>query len=111
MITTPTTLDIPLRTDAGGKIRVGESGVLLEIVIHAFQRGETPESIVESYPTLKLADVYAVLAYYLTHRSQVDRYMQNAEGAIARLEREIEASYTAKTRALRARLRARGKAQ
>ncbi len=111
MITTPTTLNVPLRTDAHGKIRVGETGVLLEIVIHAFQRGETPESIVESYPTLKLADVYAVLAYYLAHREQVETYLQRAEAAVARLQEEVETTYTPETRALRARLRARRKAR
>jgi hypothetical protein len=52
---------VPLRQDADGVVRVGDSRVLLELVIRAFQQGATPESIVQSYNTLKLADVYAVL--------------------------------------------------
>ena len=36
----------PLREDAAGAVRVGDSRVLLELVIHAFQDGATPETIV-----------------------------------------------------------------
>ena len=49
----------PLREDASGALRVGNSRVLLELVIRAFQDGATPESIVQRYSTLALADVYA----------------------------------------------------
>ena len=76
MIVTPAALDVPLRTDQQGKIRVGATRVLLELVIHAFQQGETAEGIIDSYPTLKLADVYAVIACYLTHHAEVDAYMR-----------------------------------
>ena len=44
--------------------RVGQSQVLLELVL-AFQRGETAEGIVRSYPALRLADVYSVIGRYL----------------------------------------------
>jgi uncharacterized protein (DUF433 family) len=51
----------PLNEDASGALRVGSSRVLLEIVVRAFQDGATPETIVQRYSTLELADVYAVL--------------------------------------------------
>lgn len=38
----------PLREDETGAIRVGNSRVLLEIVIRAFQNGASPESIYQS---------------------------------------------------------------
>ena len=107
MVVPPVAIDVPLRTDAHGKLRVGGTRVLLEFVIHAFQQGETAEGIVDSYPTLKLADVYAVLAYYLTHRPEVDAYVRQADEAAGRIQRETEAHYTPETLALRARLRAR----
>jgi uncharacterized protein (DUF433 family) len=99
-------LDVPLKTDEHGKLRVGNTRVLLELVIHAFQQGETAEGIVDSYPTLKLADVYAVLAYYLMHRDEVDAYMRQANENADRIQREIEMNYAPETLALRARLRA-----
>src|SRR5207247_1032826 len=67
---------VAFREDHNGVIRVGESRVLLELIIHAYQQGETPEGIVDCYDTLNLADVYAIIAYYLDHREEVDRYLR-----------------------------------
>lgn len=106
MVITPVAIDVPLRTDEHGKLRVGSTRVLLDLVIHAFWQGETAEGIVDSYPTLRLADVYAILAYYLTHRAEVDAYVEQANKASERIQSEIEAHYTPETLALRARLRA-----
>jgi uncharacterized protein (DUF433 family) len=106
MIDTPT-LTVPLRTDELGKIRVGNSRVLLELVIHAYYAGETPESIVDSYPTLKLGDVYAVLSYYFEHPDEIDAYVQAQDVRADALMREVEANLSPQARALRARLRAR----
>lgn len=100
-------MDNPLRRDEHGKIRVGDTRVLLELVIHAFDRGETPEEIVDSYSSLKLADVYAVIAYYLTHRVEINDYMRQAEKTAERIQHEVEAEYSSETLALRARLRSR----
>ena len=61
----PLTLPVTLWEEPPGVLRVGKSRVLLELVIHAYQQGETPEAIVEMYDTLDLADVFAVIAYYL----------------------------------------------
>lgn len=91
MLILPSTLALPFYTDPDGAIRVGSSRVLLEIVIRAFRRGATPEGIVDSYPTLTLADVYAVIAYYLQHRAEVDEYVARVEEAGQQLRQEIEA--------------------
>lgn len=106
MIATPATMDVPLRTDERGAIRVGDTRVLLQLVIYAFNQGESAESIVDSYSSLKLADVYAVIAYYLTHRAEVDAYIAQKDAEAERLRKEIEASYTPEQLALFARLRA-----
>lgn len=65
----------PLRRDTSGALRVGNSRVLLELVIRAFQDGATPETIAQRYPTAALADVYAVIAYYLRHREDIEAYL------------------------------------
>ncbi len=77
----------PLREDADGVLRVGNSRVLLELVIRSFQDGATAETIVQRYSTLALADVYAVIAYYLRHRSEVDEYL-NRRDETAEVARE-----------------------
>src|SRR5271166_1941498 len=54
---------VPLREDEYGAIRVGNTRVLLDVVIHAFREGASAEGIVESYDALNLADVYAVISH------------------------------------------------
>ena len=80
----------PLSEDADGALRVGESRVLLELVIQAFQDGATPEAIAEGYSTLKLSDVYAVIAYYLRHRTEIDEYLTRREFQANEVRRKIE---------------------
>ena len=85
-------IPIPLREDADGALRVGRSRVLLEMVIHAFDKGESPESIVDSYSTLSLGDVYAVIAYYLANRGTVQNYLALREREADEIRAKIEAS-------------------
>ena len=48
------------------------------------ENGVTPEDMVRAYDTLVLADVHAVIAYYLRHRDEVRAYLkQRAEEAEA----------------------------
>ena len=66
---------IPLTTSSDGVVRVAKSRVPLETVVRAFHQGATPEEIVQDFPSVTLAQVYAVLAYYLAHRDDVDAYV------------------------------------
>jgi uncharacterized protein (DUF433 family) len=70
---------LPLRKDETGAIRVGDSRVLLETVIRAFQDGASPESIVHRYSTLSLSDVYTTIGYYLRHQDTVEAYLTQRE--------------------------------
>jgi uncharacterized protein (DUF433 family) len=69
----------PLQEDETGAIRVGNSRVLLETVIRAFQDGASPESIVHRYSTLSLSDVYTAIGYYLRHQDAVEAYLNQRE--------------------------------
>ena len=82
---------VPLREDPAGVLRIGDSRVLLEVVVHAFQCGATPETIVQSYDTLSLADVYAVLAYCLTHQEQIDEYLHRCDADAVDVRRRVQA--------------------
>jgi uncharacterized protein (DUF433 family) len=79
----------PLSEDASGALRVGESQVLLELVIRAFQDGAAPESIVQRYSTLSLMDVYSVIAYYLRHREEVELYLERREQEAAEVHQRV----------------------
>lgn len=106
MISMPQAVDVPLQTDKNGVIRVGGTRVPLETVIHAFQRGATPEQIVISFPVLKLADVYTVIAYYLQQRHSVDEYVRQADEEAEQIRAESAANQPDMT-AIRNRLLAR----
>ena len=99
----------PLREDAAGALRVGDSRVLLELVIRAFQDGATPETIVQRYSTLTLYDVYAVIAYYLRHRVEIEEYLVQRERKAEEVRQRIE-SQQGDLSEIRARLLARRQA-
>lgn len=81
----------PLSVDARGTVRVGGTRVTLETVIGAHKRGDSPQAIVESYPSLDLADVYGVIGYYLRNRADVDAYLAAVEREAERMRSRIEA--------------------
>jgi uncharacterized protein (DUF433 family) len=66
---------IPLKTDMDGVVRVGETRVTLDTVIMAFKEGAAAEEIVSQYPSLGLAEVYAVIGYYLQQQPEVEAYL------------------------------------
>ena len=88
----PLTVAVPLSEDPAGVFRVGTSRVLLELVLRAFQRGESPESIVRSYRSLALADVYAVIRRYLADPAPFDDYLRQCDQTAAEVRSNIEAS-------------------
>jgi uncharacterized protein (DUF433 family) len=75
----------PLKLDQDGVLRVGGTRVPLDTVIHAHERGETPEEIVENFDTLKLPDVYLVIGYYLHHRAEIRVYLDEREKEAERM--------------------------
>jgi uncharacterized protein (DUF433 family) len=96
---------VPLRPDAGGVIRVGASRVALDTVAAAFDRGATPEEIVQQYPTLGLADVYSVLGYLLRHQAEVAAYLRERAAQASVVRQANEGRFEAQ--GVRARLLAR----
>jgi uncharacterized protein (DUF433 family) len=80
----------PLREDSSGALRVGDSRVLLEMVIQTFQDGATPETIAQQYSSLNLSEVYSVIAYYLRHRDEVEEYLAQREVKAKSVRRQIE---------------------
>jgi len=104
MIQLETTQTVPLRMEEGGAIRVGNTGVTLDVVIARFKDGDTAEDIQQSFPTLRLKDVYAALACYLAHQEEVESYLRERDAEAAELRRFWENHPKSST--LRARLRA-----
>jgi hypothetical protein len=78
-------------------------------VLRAFKAGSTPEAIVQSYDTLKLADVYAVVSRYLIDSAPFEDYLRRCDEAAAQTRDMIEQAQGPQGN-LRQVLLARGKA-
>lgn len=90
MIKTPLFEPVPLTMTLEGVLRVGKTRVTLDTVIYTYREGATPEEIVLRYDTLELADVHAVIAYYLRHETEVNAYLEASEKQAEAIRAEIE---------------------
>jgi uncharacterized protein (DUF433 family) len=60
-----------------GEYRIRGSRVSLASLVAAFRSGDSPETIArEAFPTLKLEQVYGAIAFYLSHRADLDTYLE-----------------------------------
>ena len=62
----------------GPGYRLTGSRVSLDSIVYCFKEGQSPESIVQSFPTLRLEQVYGAITYYLAHRSDIDAHLEQA---------------------------------
>jgi len=74
---------VPLDVDSQGVLRVRGTNVTLDMVVEVYRAGKTAEEIARHYPSLRLADVYAVLTYYLRHPTEVDTYIRRRQEKMA----------------------------
>lgn len=98
---------VPLHYDKYGVVRVIGSRVTLDTIVNYFEQGESPEDIVDGFPTLRLADVYAIVSYYLKNKMAVRAYLREREKRAQTLRKKVEAH--SNTRDLKKRLVARRK--
>src|SRR5690348_10451483 len=80
----------PLRVVEGGAVRVGKTRVSFDLVVEGYEDGMTPEDMIRAYDTLKPADVYGAIAYYLRHRDEVQAYLKRREERAEALRAKIE---------------------
>ena len=84
---------IPLKMQPDGIVRVGETRVTLDTVVVTFKQGATAEEIVYQYPSLQLADVYAVISFYLRHQEEVEAYLQRRQQRATEIRQQNQAKF------------------
>jgi uncharacterized protein (DUF433 family) len=84
---------IPLQADSAGVVCVAGTRVTLQTVIAAFSEGATAEEIAQQYPSLNLADIYAVIGYYLRHTEEVASYVQQRKVQATAIQKQNEVRY------------------
>ena len=82
---------MPLVRDLAGRLMVPGTRISLDVLVADFKQGKTPESIHDAYETVSLADVYAIFAYYLRHRAEVEAYLAEQMREGAEIQARIEA--------------------
>jgi uncharacterized protein (DUF433 family) len=80
----------PLRENEHGVLLVGATRVTLDSVVARFDAGATPEEIVQQFPSLDLAEAYAVVAYVLANRAEVNEYLEARARAAETIRAENE---------------------
>ncbi len=93
MIHLPESITLPMKTDEQGAIRISNTRVTLDVLIARYTQGNRPEAIHRAFPTIPLTDVYAVIAYYLANRAEVDAYLEQRDAEDEHIRQEIEANY------------------
>jgi uncharacterized protein (DUF433 family) len=72
-------------TKIKGAYRISGTRVSLDSVVTAFLNGYSPESIVDSFPTLTLEQVFGAIAFYLAHQDKINAYLQQGKEDFAAL--------------------------
>jgi uncharacterized protein (DUF433 family) len=78
-----------LASDDGGFIYLTGHRIGLHHVVRKYVEGHTPEMLVAEYPTLPLALVHKVIAFYLENQRAVDEYVAEHDREV---DRQIAAS-------------------
>ncbi len=68
--------------ERNGGYYVAGTRISLGSVVWSFERGNSPEAIQESFPLLKLAQIYGAIAFYLDHKVQVRQYLEEEKRRI-----------------------------
>jgi uncharacterized protein (DUF433 family) len=109
MTTLEKTQAMPLRLTEDGTIRIADSRVSFDSVLHHYKLGASAEQIAQKFPSLDLADVYAAISYYLNNEETVEEYLRQQEAKGDEVQEEIESApqYQEQSAELRTRLLSR----
>lgn len=83
---------VPLTRLENGVYRVTDSRIPLERIVEHYKVGQTPEHIVDAYDTLRLADVYTIISYYLDNKEKIEEYLREREAEGDKMQQMIEAA-------------------
>lgn len=73
-----------------GNYYVAGTRISLDSIVHAFHRGESPETICQNFELLSLEEVYGAIAYYLANQADIDAYLMRQNEKWAEGKRNAE---------------------
>jgi uncharacterized protein (DUF433 family) len=81
---------VPLVQLENGAVRVRDSRVTLETIVHRTQVGDTIEDIHSGFPTVSVSQINDILAWYHDNKPEADEYLQQVEEEEEKLRQWIE---------------------
>ena len=81
---------VPLVQLENGAVRVRNSRVTLETIVHRMQMGETAEQINDGFPTVSVSTIKEILTWYFDNKAEADEYLQEVEEEGQRLREWAE---------------------
>ena len=70
---------VPLVQLENGAVRVRNSRVTLETIVHRMQVGNTIETIHDGFPTVSVVQIKEILDWYFDNKAEADEYLQQVE--------------------------------
>lgn len=71
-----------LTQDPDGFVHVTGHRIGLQHLVHYYEEGYSPEMLACEYPSLSLAVIHKVIAFYLENRGDVKKYVTECESLI-----------------------------
>jgi uncharacterized protein (DUF433 family) len=62
-----------------GGYYVAGTRISLDSVVYSFNGGHSPEAIQEDFPLLKCSQIYRAIAFYLYHKAEIDKYLEDTK--------------------------------
>lgn len=84
---------VPIRIDADGVWRVGNTRVTVDTIVAAYNEGAAAEEIACQYSSVSLADVYSIISFYLHRQSEVEIYLERRNKQAEKVREENEARF------------------
>jgi uncharacterized protein (DUF433 family) len=71
--------------ERNGGYYVAGTRISLDSIVYSFERGSSPEAIRQSFPALRLPQVYGAIAFYLDHEVEIRRYLDDKQRQVDKL--------------------------
>lgn len=87
------TIPIPIIKNTDGVLCVADTRVTLDTLVAAYNAGASAEEIALQYPSIKLADVYSTISYYLQNQQQLQCYLEQRQQNATVIRRKNESRF------------------
>jgi uncharacterized protein (DUF433 family) len=81
---------VPLVQLENGAVRVRNSRVTLETIVHRMQVGDAAEDIHDGFPTVSVTQIKEILDWYFDNKADADEYLHQVEEEGERLRQWAE---------------------